>query len=114
MSIRVVCPNGHSLKIKNKFAGQTGMCPICKSRILVPAPKEEVVGEDSIMDILSPEESGLSEIEAETPEFDTETGDVWSGMGGSVAPKICSKCLEEIPGDARICPHCKTYVANLS
>ncbi len=114
MSIRVICPNGHKLKIKDRFAGQVGLCPICKSRIQVPDPKEDVLEEGSIMDILQPQESGLSGIALETPDFDNEPADRWSGEGAQTATKMCSKCLKEIPSEAHVCPHCKTYVATLS
>jgi len=58
MSIKVTCPNGHSLKIKTKYAGKTGRCPICKARIIVPSGDgSNVFAEDSIMDVLQPYES---------------------------------------------------------
>ena len=31
MSIRVVCSNGHTLNVKEKYAGKTGLCPKCKA-----------------------------------------------------------------------------------
>ncbi len=37
MSIEVTCPNGHSMRVKNEFAGKSGLCPYCKARISVPA-----------------------------------------------------------------------------
>ena len=30
MSIRCVCQNGHVLKVKESFAGTSGLCPSCK------------------------------------------------------------------------------------
>ncbi len=36
MSIRTVCANGHKLKIKNKYAGKAGSCPVCGARMRVP------------------------------------------------------------------------------
>ena len=43
MSILVTCPNCRSrFQVSDKFAGQTGPCPKCKSPIRVPAKEEEV------------------------------------------------------------------------
>lgn len=36
MSIDVVCPNGHTLKVKDKYAGKTGRCPHCQMPVQVP------------------------------------------------------------------------------
>ncbi|NQT13029.1 MAG: hypothetical protein HQ582_09795, partial [Planctomycetes bacterium] len=52
MSIQVVCPNGHVLKVSDDFAGKMGLCPVCKARIKVPQPSEEQLSEDAIMSIL--------------------------------------------------------------
>jgi hypothetical protein len=115
MSIRVVCPNGHALKIKDKYAGKAGLCPICKARIKVPIPKVDVLPEESIMDILQPHESGLSGLALEVPDFDnTDQYDSWSRDEGNVSVKVCAKCHKEIPAEAHICPHCQTYVAKLA
>jgi hypothetical protein len=38
MSITVLCPNEHLLKIKDKYAGKKGLCPICKARVQAPFP----------------------------------------------------------------------------
>lgn len=36
MGIVVHCPGGHTLKIKDKYAGKTGKCPHCGAKIRVP------------------------------------------------------------------------------
>lgn len=44
MSILVTCPSCRSrFQVSDKFAGQTGPCPKCKSPIRVPEKSEEVV-----------------------------------------------------------------------
>ena len=50
MSIRVVCENGHELKVKANMAGKTGLCPQCRVVVHVPIPPESL--EDSILDML--------------------------------------------------------------
>jgi anti-sigma B factor antagonist len=37
MSFKIHCPNGHSLLVKDEFAGKTGLCPQCRAKIFVPA-----------------------------------------------------------------------------
>ncbi len=110
MSIMVVCPNGHKLKVKDKYAGKSGRCPMCKSRIRVPVPFEEVPG-GLVRGILDPDKSGLSGLALAVPEFIDEPTDFETG--GEAATKICGKCLEEIPTSAEVCPHCKAYIADL-
>ena len=41
MPIEVVCPNGHLLKVKDKYAGKSGLCPHCQAPLLVPAPRAD-------------------------------------------------------------------------
>jgi hypothetical protein len=36
MSIDVICPQGHKLKVSERFAGRTARCPKCDSRIAIP------------------------------------------------------------------------------
>lgn len=54
MSIKVTCPNGHPLQVKNEFAGKTGLCPHCNARIVVPQPEPQGVSEDDLLAILGP------------------------------------------------------------
>lgn len=37
MPIRVVCPNGHALRVKDNLAGKPGVCPTCQAGFVVPA-----------------------------------------------------------------------------
>jgi len=61
MSIEVTCPNGHNLRVKSEFAGKSGLCPFCKTRIEVPqavAPKPVAKGsslsEEDLLAVLGP------------------------------------------------------------
>lgn len=52
MGIPVECPNGHKFKVKDKYAGQKGLCPHCKGQQVVvqvpdvlPAKTEEAFRE---------------------------------------------------------------------
>ena len=43
MAIRVTCPGCHKrFKVSDKFAGKTGPCPKCKTKIRVPTADDEV------------------------------------------------------------------------
>lgn len=52
MSIRVTCRNGHSLKVKDSWAGKVGLCPVCKVQIIVPSQDSNVLNEDDILQIM--------------------------------------------------------------
>jgi rRNA maturation protein Nop10 len=52
MAITVKCPKGHLLQVKEKYAGQSGFCPHCSTRVDVPHPKR--LSEDEILTILGP------------------------------------------------------------
>ena len=109
MSIRVVCPKGHSLKIKDKYAGRTGFCPLCKSPIKIPVPDEEIPG-GLVRGIYDPSKSGLSGLALEVPEFIDDPADEDS----EDTMQICGKCQKEVPASAQVCPHCKAYIATLN
>ncbi len=109
MSIPVTCPNGHSHRVKNSFAGKVGLCPDCNAPIHVP----EREADDAIMDILKPDESGLSGTTLPTPDSDGDSDELWPREGAQSVVKVCPKCHSEIPGEANVCSNCRTYVASL-
>ena len=115
MSIRVVCPNGQALDVKDDLAGKTGLCPKCKARVQVPELRRDELSEDSIMNILGPRVSRAVQPApvASSPK---------TGRSPQVAPaasagppkKSCHKCNREISAELHICPFCHTYIAKLS
>lgn len=42
MPIRCVCPNGHTLRVKDQLAGKQGTCPKCQAPFVVPSRGEPV------------------------------------------------------------------------
>lgn len=60
MPIQTICPNGHSLTIKGKYAGKEGLCPVCHSPIKVPLSDTVVLPAYSILAIQQMDESGVS------------------------------------------------------
>ncbi|MBN2218176.1 MAG: hypothetical protein JW719_12450 [Pirellulales bacterium] len=109
MSIQVTCPNGHVLRVKSCFAGKIGLCPVCKTRVLVPEP-DHALSEDDIISVLGPHDPSLSgtgsTIVANRPSDHTVASP-------SPPKKICTKCNREISAGTHICPFCRTYIANL-
>jgi len=115
MSIRVICPNGHDIKIKEKYAGMQGSCPICKAPIKVPiqdAYSTEMFGEDSIMDVLQPHESGVSGLSLQISDIEAWDLREQQAETGKTTKK-CVKCQELIPENAHVCPYCHSYVPPL-
>lgn len=111
MGINVKCPNGHTTRVKNSFAGKTGFCPVCKARMVVPdAPRSEM-SEDSILGIIGtsppkpPANAGSSQEESVDP--------LEQFVTAKAARKKCQKCRREIDNETHICPHCHTYIAGL-
>jgi hypothetical protein len=109
MTIRVVCPNGHALKVEDSFAGKTGLCPACKAKVHIPQLNEGGMSEDAIMDILGPEvpqsEDPVEKKPVATPKRRTDSGSEYK--------KSCHSCKEEVASTTHICPHCHAYIANL-
>jgi len=114
MSIRVVCPNGHVLKVKDALAGKTGLCPLCKARVQVPQPQAAEISEDAILDILGP---GVSNPSKDSGIFDAAEGAEATPDDEerrATPKKSCQKCHHEISAGIHICPYCNTYIAGLT
>ena len=113
MSIRVVCPNGHVLNVKNNLAGKTGLCPKCKARVVVPIPQKGGLSEDAIMSILGPHVPEPPA--ADEPETVSAAAESPRQTSRTLTPKkSCHKCNREITAEIHICPFCHTYIAELS
>ncbi len=119
MSIIVVCPNGHSLAVKEAFAGKRGLCPKCRAEIIIPSAEGDVLSDDDIMGILGPHDPDrsrgfvLSEPEgmrARTSVHYAAQKVIVRGSEVGAGKKCCDKCGEEIDAGTHICPHCHTYV----
>ncbi len=110
MSIRIVCPNGHALRVDESHAGKTGLCPACKARVQVPQIRTADVSEDAILGILGPHSPRASPAATASPM--TRPVDE-HGVAGP-PKKNCHKCYREITAGTHICPFCHTYIASLA
>ncbi len=115
MSIHVVCPNGHDLKVNNRHAGQTGLCPKCQSRVLVPelAPTGGL-GENEIAEMLDgPDDQEPLDVHQESRHRQPGRGSDSTLSGGSSIvtekTKRCPRCQGEISVQLHVCPLCQTY-----
>ena len=106
MSIQVVCPNGHSLRVDEAYAGRTGVCPHCKARVAIPRPVDGDFSEDAILGLLGGD-APPRRPEARAADSAIQTAEK------ATPKKPCSKCNQEISIGMHICPHCHTYIAGL-
>lgn len=121
MSIRFKCPNGHELNVKDKYAGLTGLCPHCQSRVLVPIPAGKLT-DDAVVDMLGPPPPPDDDALAVHQEAKHRTGVVDPGSSSGIslrglAPmnrgmKVCPKCRREVRAVYDICPYCRTYFSD--
>jgi hypothetical protein len=113
MSIRVVCPNGHTLNVKDSLAGKIGLCPTCKARVRVPEPSQGELSEDAILNILGPHESDPAlQIAVPGAPDPVELPPSEADRGGPPL-KSCEKCNQLILAGTHICPYCHTYIGKL-
>jgi anti-anti-sigma factor len=110
MGIKVTCPNGHSVRVKDEFAGRVGFCPKCQARVHIPELKK--VSDDEIVAILGPPQvappiEDPDEYLQEVPQDET----IESGVAVLNAPqlrrkKVCPACCEITSLGLKLCPHC--------
>ena len=113
MSIRVACPNGHKLNVKDSWAGMSGLCPVCKARIKVPVPAASHVSEDDILAFLGPHEPSRKAAVAYGGDDFSHGGEDDDPEHRGPPKKICDMCNREIDAATHICPYCRTYIAGL-
>jgi anti-sigma B factor antagonist len=117
MAIVVTCPNGHSLRVKNEFAGKSGLCPHCRARVRVPNPAQAF--EEEIATILgapkvysrSPIPSDDEEsIHQAAPQNDAREQSGISLLGSSFLrrKKVCPRCCNITSVTFTTCPRCGT------
>ncbi len=108
MSIKVVCPNGHVLRVKDSLAGKTGLCPTCKARVSVPEPETSSMDESAILSILGPYEPGKA-VRSPITASPFEEEEV-PRRPAKKEMRRCIHCEKEIEAETHICPYCKRYI----
>lgn len=126
MGIQVQCPNGHTFKVKDKYAGKKGLCPHCEGQVIVLVPDafslldetNEELQKDAIRHRqaakqaapVSPSSSSSSVLD-DSHDFGSTPGTSGSLLGSSVIRhNIKCKCGERVPMWFARCPHCGDYL----
>ena len=131
MGIKATCANGHVLKVKDEFAGKTGLCPHCRGRVFVPMPIHNLekarISDDEILGLLGKPAKAVPVAAEPVLESDSvldacttslpigHTADTGiSLLGSSVVRKIkiCPKCQHGTSVAFTHCPRCGTPLPN--
>jgi hypothetical protein len=126
MGIQVNCPNGHTFKVKDKYAGKKGLCPHCEGQVIVVVPdalslldETDELQKDAIRHRQAaknstpsaPPSSSSSSVLDDSHEFGSTPGTSGSLLGSSVIRhNIKCKCGERVPMWYARCPHCGDYL----
>ncbi len=122
MGITTKCANGHVLRVKDEFAGKSGLCPHCRGRVFVPMPVHSLekarISDDEIMGLLG--KPGISARAAEEVAEQSDsvldaacgtsrsTCDTVSLQSSSASRKvkICARCEHITSAAFKHCPRC--------
>jgi len=107
MAIAAKCPNGHALKVKDEFAGKSGCCPYCGSRVFVPMPvhttEKSRISDDEILGLLGPP----SKVKAEPPPLAPSSDSVLHPGRDAPKPESGISLLgSSILRKQKVCPQC--------
>lgn len=110
MAIKVTCPNGHTLRVKDALAGKTGLCPTCKARVTVPEPRKDEIDESDILQAIGPYDPSKANVPGpDNPIEEEETG----GESSKVEMRRCMNCERQIEAETHICPYCHHYIGGV-
>jgi hypothetical protein len=120
VGITAKCSNGHVLRVKDEFAGKTGLCPHCRGRVFVPMPvrtnDKARISDDEILGLLGHPAPANVAAEAATSDYvfdaqsnggakdETAVGLASSSIVRKV--KICTKCEHITSVAFAHCPRC--------
>jgi hypothetical protein len=131
MGILVECPNGHTFKVKDKYAGKKGLCPHCEGQVIVQVP--DTLSPNSASDILQREaiqrrQASHSGVHQSTAAHQSSSGShvfddpnemphaPSSGTSGSllgssvIRHNIKCRCGQHVPMWYARCPACGQYL----
>ena len=124
MGIQVECPNGHTFKVKDKYAGKKGLCPHCEGQVIVVVPdafslldESDELQKDAIRNRQAAKQktpnssSSSSSVLDDSHDFGSTPGTSGSLLGSSVIRhNIKCKCGQRVPMWYARCPHCGEYL----
>ena len=126
MGIQVECPNGHTFKVKDKYAGKKGLCPHCEGQVIVQVPdalsttpasdvlQREAIARRQASHNSAPQSSSSGSHvfddpnEGPAPASSSTSGSL---LGSSVIRhNIKCKCGQHVPMWYARCPSCGQYL----
>ncbi len=126
MGIQVECPNGHTFKVKDKYAGKKGLCPHCEGQVIVQVPdaltanpasdtlqREAIQRRQSHHQTAKPQSASGSHVLDDPSESPSPASSGTSGslLGSSVIRhNIKCKCGQHVPMWYARCPACGQYL----
>ena len=115
MWVKVACANGHSLKVRTKYAGHTGKCPQCGGGVAIPTLTEEQMFEllDAGARKAAPVVAAAQAPDKLVHESSGDDEDSALSMGSTMLkrlPKTCPKCKQQCSPNYTICPNCRTIL----
>ncbi len=109
MGITAKCANGHVLRVKDEFAGKSGLCPHCRGRVFVPMPiranEKARISDDEILGVLGP----AGTVARAPTAADLSSDSVLDGHsdGASHSDTVTSSPGSSFARKVKICPHCE-------
>jgi hypothetical protein len=124
MGIHVECPNGHSFKVKDKYAGKKGLCPHCEGQVIVLVPDVLSTPANEVLQREAIERRQAAAHHAHASSSDSHVFDdpnemsapASSGTSGSllgssvIRHNIKCKCGQRVPMWYARCPACGQYL----
>jgi uncharacterized paraquat-inducible protein A len=111
MAVTATCPNGHVLKVKDEYAGKSGLCPHCHARVFVPMPihanEKARISDDEIMGLLGEPRKVAPEPGPSPADHVLDSGKKEAGQAESAISLLGSSVLRK----QKICPQC-SYAAS--
>ena len=127
MGIQVECPNGHTFKVKDKYAGKKGLCPHCEGQVIVQVP--DALTANPASDVLQREAIARRQASHHhsTPQGSSSGSHVFDDPNEGPAPASSSasgsllgssvirhnikcKCGQHVPMWYARCPSCGQYL----
>jgi hypothetical protein len=120
MGIQVTCPQGHTFKVKDKYAGKRGLCPHCTEQTIVEVPSLSTVDrmDKAYRDAVTkehraanPVDTGSSSIFDDIPDHNDASAS-GSLLGSSVIQHHvkCPFCKTSVPMWYAKCPQCGHFM----
>jgi anti-anti-sigma factor len=105
MSIRLQCPNGHPVRVKDDFAGKVGLCPHCRAPMRVPAVTAQAE---------NPRATGEFVRQAPLPsrvDDEIDSSPPVSAFSTKKKTRQCLGCGNVVSQSFAVCPRCGTPLA---